>query len=184
MASHFTIHQWSIPSHKHHLIHLTFHPYQLSHPVCFLVFHFISHAYIIVYMYCIISHQHIIPSSYFIFSVFKHVFYIHFIGWWWLQYCNWKLPNWSFTLCLSQLLFSLFWIYMCTMHIAHHQIELSELVIMMFFIFNWMHISCTIDENAHKMIKNWDSKIQIYGSKIYHLVACRAWNSKYNDVFY
>ena len=63
-------------------------------------------------MYIRIISSHIntsFPISYFIFSVFKRVFYIHFIGWRWLQYCNWRLPNWSFTSCLSQLLFSLFW---------------------------------------------------------------------------
>ena len=124
MSSHFTIHQRAIPSHKHHLIHLTFHP---CHTLLVLLSFTSSHMHISLYIRIISSHINTsFPISYFIFSVFKRVFYIHFIGWRWLQYCNWKLPNWSFISCLSQLLFSLFRVltpYITHAHYTHTCIQ-------------------------------------------------------------
>ena len=78
MASHFTIHQRAISSHKHHLIHLTFHP---CHTLLVLLSFTSSHMHISLYIRIISSHINTsFPISYFIFSVFRRVFYIHFIG--------------------------------------------------------------------------------------------------------
>ena len=63
MASHFTIHQQAIPSHKHHLIHLTFHP---CHTLLVLSPFTSSHMHISLYIRIISSHINIsFPISYF-----------------------------------------------------------------------------------------------------------------------
>ena len=70
MASHFTIHQRAIPSHKHHLIHLTFHP---CHTLLVLLSFTSSHMHISLYIRIISSH--IIPHLIFhIFSILSVCF--------------------------------------------------------------------------------------------------------------
>ena len=48
---------------------------------------------------------------------------------------------------------------------VHHQIELIELIIMMFFFLIWTHISPAIDENAHKLQKTEIQKCKFMAKK-------------------
>ena len=63
----------------------------------------------------------------------------------------------------------------------HLLIGLNELINMMYFIFRLTAISCVIDENFRKMVKNEELKTPIYGSK--NISFSRALSSKYNGVF-